>query len=145
FFGYLFARSDQLEGYAQNSNAFAFQLLMALAIGIAARAQLWRGTARSWLVTAVLLATLALARSRAGLLCALAPAVLALLRGKCPARVCLPRRSLVGTLIAGAALIVLAVAFWGPIDRGLIEPLTHAIRPQADESDALRWQSTALG
>jgi Lysylphosphatidylglycerol synthase TM region len=32
FFGYLFARSRELEGYAQNPNAFAFQLLMTFAV-----------------------------------------------------------------------------------------------------------------
>jgi hypothetical protein len=144
FFGYLFAKSDQLEGYAQNSNAFAFQLLMALAIVIAARERLWRGTAR-WPVTAVLLVTLALARSRAGLLCALATVVLAPLLGQWPARAWLTRRSLAVASIAGAALVIIGIAFWSPIDRGLIEPLIHALRPHAEESDALRWQSTALG
>jgi O-antigen ligase len=47
--------------------------------------------------------------------------------------------------IAGAALVIIGLVFWSPIDRGLIEPLIHALRPHAEESDALRWQSTALG
>jgi hypothetical protein len=145
FFGYLFAKSDQLEGYAQNSNAFAFQLLMALAIVIAARDQPWRGPAQSWLPAVALLVTLALTRSRAGILCALATVALAPLLGKWPARHRVTRRALVMASMAGAAFILLAVAFWGPIDRGLIEPLTQAIRPHADESDTLRWQSIVLG
>src|ERR1700721_1994368 len=42
-------------------------------------------------------------------------------------------------------MVVLGVIFWSPIDRGLPEPLAHVFRPHADQSDALRWQSTALG
>ncbi|HLH87370.1 MAG TPA: lysylphosphatidylglycerol synthase transmembrane domain-containing protein [Xanthobacteraceae bacterium] len=144
FFGYLFAESDQLEGYAQNSNAFAFQLLMALAILIAARRQLRQEMARTWLLAAALLVTLALARSRAGLLCALATVALAPLLEKWPARSRLTRRALVVGSIAGAVLVA-GIALWGPIDDRLIAPLIHAIRPGADESDALRWQSTVLG
>jgi hypothetical protein len=145
FFGYLFAKSNQLEGYAQNSNAFAFQLLMALAIVIAAREHLWQGSTRSWLPAVALLVTLGLTRSRAAILCAVATVALAALLGKWPARDWLGRRSLVVASIAGAALVIVGIAFWSPIDRGLIEPLTHAIRPHADESDTLRWHSVALG
>ena len=146
FFGYLFARSGQLEGYAQNSNAFAFQLLMALAVAIAAWEKPTQGVARSWLIAAaILLVTLALARSRAGILCALATVALAPVLGKLPARDWLTRRSLVVAALAAAAVVVLGIAFRGAIDRGLVEPLTHVLRPHADESDALRWQSTALG
>jgi O-antigen ligase len=146
FFGYLFARSGQLEGYAQNSNAFAFQLLMALAVAIAAWEKPRQEVPRSWLIAAaILLVTLALARSRAGILCALATVAFAPVLGKLPARNWLTRRSLAVAALAAAAVVVLGIAFWGTIDRGLVEPLTHVLRPHADESDALRWQSTALG
>jgi len=146
FFGYLFARSGQLEGYAQNSNAFAFQLLMALAVAMAAREKPRRVMVRSWLAAAaVLLVTLALARSRAGILCALAAAALAPVLGRLSARDWLPRRSLVVASLAAAALVVLGITFWGTIDRSVVEPLTHALRPHAGQSDALRWQSTTLG
>src|ERR1700722_14454892 len=105
FFGYLFARSGQLEGYAQNSNAFAFQLLMALAVAIAAWEKPTQGVARSWLIAAaILLVTLALARSRAGILCALATVALAPVLGKLPARDWLTRRSLVVAALAAAAV-----------------------------------------
>ena len=151
FFGYLFRYSNQLEGYAQNSNAFAFQLLMALAIVIAVREEMRQGSAWTWLSwlrwlpAVALLVTLVLTRSRAGILCALAVVALALLPGKWLARDWLGRRSLVVASIAGAALAVVVIAFWSPIDRGLIEPLAHALRPHADESDAQRWQSIVLG
>ncbi len=146
FFGYLFAKSGQLEGYAQNSNAFAFQLLMAFAVLVGMRAKPSPGIALSSLVGAgVLLLTLALARSRAGILCALAVVVLGSVLRWVPVRRLVTPRTLVAALAVGAALVVLGIAFWGPIDRSLVEPLTHAIRPHAAESDALRWQSTALG
>ena len=76
FFGYLFAKNDQPEGYAQNPNAFAFQLLMALRgrDRVACRRKA-AGVRPGWLAAAVaLLATLLIARSRAGLLCAFAAA-----------------------------------------------------------------------
>src|SRR3984957_14652646 len=105
FFGYLFARSGQLEGYAQNSNAFAFQLLMALAVAIAAWEKPTQGVPRPWLIAAaILLVTLALARSRAGILCALATVALAPVLGKLPARDWLTRRSLVVAALAAAAV-----------------------------------------
>jgi O-antigen ligase len=146
FFGYLFDKSGQLEGYAQNSNAFAFQLLMALAVLVGAEAKPATGGARSGLLAAaVLLLTLALARSRAGILCALAVVVLVPVLRLVPARRLFAPRTLAVILAVGAALTVLAVAFWGPLDRGMVEPFTHALRPHADDSDALRWQSTILG
>jgi hypothetical protein len=164
FFGYLFDKSDQLEGYAQNSNAFAFQLLMALAVLVGTPAKPADGmmpakpaegvtlakpaqrTMPSWLVGAgILLLTLALARSRAGILCAFGVVALAPVLRFVPARRLLAPRTLAAMAAVGVALAALAVAFWGPLDRSVIEPLTHAVRPDADNSDALRWQSTVLG
>ena len=146
FFGYLFDKSGQLEGYAQNSNAFAFQLLMALAVLVGTSAMPARGIASFRLVGAgILLLTLVLARSRAGILCALAVVALVCVLRFVPVRRLVAPRTVVVMLVVAAALAALAVAFWGPLDRGLIEPLAHALRPHAAESDALRWQSTTLG
>jgi len=62
-----------------------------------------------------------------------------------PARRLLAARTLATMAAVGIALAALAVAFWGRLDHGVIEPLTHAVRPDANDSDALRWQSTVLG
>jgi len=164
FFGYLFDRSDQLEGYAQNSNAFAFQLLMALAVLVGTPAKPAKETIAakpaegtmsappaqpptwSWLAAAgILLLTLALARSRAGILCALAAIALAPVLRFVPARRLLAPRTLVAVAAVGVALAALAIAFGGRLEHSVIEPLTHVVRPDADDSDALRWQSTVLG
>jgi hypothetical protein len=146
FFGYLFAKSGQLEGYAQNSNAFAFQLLMAFAVLVGMRVKPSQRIAPSWLVSAgILLLTLALARSRAGIVCALAVVAVLLVPRWAPARRLVTPRVLAVALAGGAVLAALSIAFWSPIDRSLVEPLIHAVRPHATESDALRWQSTALG
>jgi O-antigen ligase len=142
FFGYLFAKSGQLEGYAQNSNAFAFQLLMALAVVLGLR-QTPPSAGSSWLVASVLLVTIALTRSRAGIACALAAVVLALLLPRL-ARLA-TRRVLAVASIACATAVVLGFVFWDAIDRSVFGPLTHALRPYADQSDELRWQSVALG
>jgi O-antigen ligase len=147
FFGYLFDRSGQLEGYAQNSNAFAFQLLMAGTVLIVQLRSAGKRPAPSWVwaAAALLCVTLACARSRAGILCALGAVALAFVLDRLPR---LPRpsaRSLAVILVGGAALLVLGVALWGTIDRLVITPATLAIRPHAVDSDALRWQSTLLG
>jgi uncharacterized membrane protein YbhN (UPF0104 family) len=142
FFGYLFARSGALEGYAQNPNAFAFQLLMAFAVLVA----LARAAPPWWLVgAAVLLATELLTRSRAGIVCTFGAISLAILLRIVPARLLSARRSLLAALAAGAVLAILAVAFWGAIDRLIVTPFNEAWRPHAAESDALRWQSITLG
>jgi hypothetical protein len=143
FFGYLFARSQSLEGYAQNPNAFAFQLLMAFA-GLAA---LMRGpTQWRWLIGGgMLLATELLTRSRAGIACALGALVLVIPLLLVPPRVLLARRSLMAMLAAGTVLAILAVAFHGPLERLIVAPFNEAWRPHAEDSDALRWESTRLG
>ena len=94
---------------------------------------------------AVLLATLAIARSRAGLVCALAVCVLAIVLRVLPALGLLTRRSLAFMLIVLVALVVLAIASWGTIDQLIVQPFNHAWRPSADESNAQRWQSVVLG
>jgi hypothetical protein len=143
FFGYLFDKSHQLEGYAQNSNAFAFQLLMAAAVLIA----LFPSThsALRWLAAALLWTTLGFARSRAGILCGLAAIPLGMILPKLPGRLRLTSRSLAVVAIAGIAVLVAGVALWGTINEHILAPITHAMRPHADDSDALRWQSTLLG
>lgn len=147
FFGYLFARSRELEGYAQNPNAFAFQLLMALAalFGLA-RTKLVRSAPPWWLLgVAVLVATTLLTRSRAGVVCAFGAIALAALLRIVPARILFARRSLLVLLAGGIALAILGIAFSGTIDRLLVTPFNQAWRPFAGDSDALRWQSATLG
>src|SRR5215813_14970404 len=147
FFGYVFAASGQLEGYAQNPNAFAFQLLMALAVLLGGRPQASApGRARWRLIgAAVLVAALVLTRSRAGILCAIGALALAAALHFIPPRVLLARRAIVAGLIGGVALVGLAIAFWGSIDRLVVAPLGAEWRPLAVQSDALRWRSNVLG
>src|SRR5215471_17672747 len=147
FFGYVFAASGQLEGYAQNPNAFAFQLLMALAVLLGGRPQASApGRARWRLIgAAVLVAALVLTRSRAGILCAIGGLALAAALHVIPPRVLLTRRAIVAGLIGGVALVGLGIAFWGSIDRLMVAPLGAEWRPFTAESDALRWQSMVLG
>ena len=147
FFGYVFARSRELEGYAQNPNAFAFQLLMALAVLVGLpQTSLVRGSPPWWLAgAAVLLGTTLLTRSRAGIVCALGALALALLLRTVPARLLFARRSLVLILVTGVVLAILGIAFSGSVDRLIVAPFNQAWRPHAGESDALRWQSTTLG
>src|SRR5262249_31980460 len=141
FFGYLYGKSGQLEGYAQNSNAFAFQLLMAAAVLVGFRSSAsGRAISRWWVCAGLLAATLAFARSRAGLVCALAAAVLAALLPKLARRKRVSMRALGALLIGGIALAALGFAFRGTIDRLVVEPVTLALRPHAAESDALRWE-----
>jgi O-antigen ligase len=147
FFGYLFDRSGQLEGYAQNPNAFAFQLLTALSLLIGAPSAGSKRLMSSGrlLGAAVILMTLALSRSRAGIVCGLAAVALALGLTMLPRRSFGSRRSLAVAVIVCVALAVIAVAFWETIAHVLVEPFNRAWRPHADESDAQRWQSTVLG
>src|SRR5262249_3771684 len=111
FFGSLFAGGGQLEGYAQNPNAFAFQLLMPLALLFGWRLpRSARGPLPWQLVGAVvLLATVVLTRSRAGLLCVVGALVLAAVLHVVPPRILLARRTLVVALVAGAALVVVGL------------------------------------
>jgi hypothetical protein len=147
FFGYLFARSRELEGYAQNPNAFAFQLLMAFAVLVGLlQSSLARAAPPWWLAgAAVLLATEMLTRSRAGIVCTFGAVALAILLRIVPARILSARRSLLAVLAAGVVLAILAVVFWGTIERLIVTPLNEAWRPDAGDSDALRWQSATLG
>jgi hypothetical protein len=146
FFGYLYGKSGQLEGYAQNSNAFAFQLLMAAAVLVGFRTSAsGRATSRWWFFAAAIAATLAFARSRAGLVCALVVVALAAVLPTLPERKRVSARALAALLIGGAVLAVLGVIFWDTIDRNVVEPITLALRPGAVESDALRRESVLLG
>jgi hypothetical protein len=89
--------------------------------------------------------TVVLARSRAGLVCALAVCVLAIVLRILPALGLLTRRSLAIVLVVLVALAVLAIASWDTIDQLIVQPFNHAWRPSADESNAQRWQSIVLG
>jgi hypothetical protein len=147
FFGYAFATGGQLEGYAQNANAFAFQLLMALAVLIGWRSPVAPPTMMRWRLigAAVLLVALVLTRSRAGIICGLGTLALAAVLWTIPARLLLARRTIVIGLIAGAALVGLAIALRGGLDRALVAPFGWDWRPLAGASDAMRWQSNVLG
>jgi hypothetical protein len=143
FFGYLFDKSHQLEGYAQNSNAFAFQLLMAAAVLIVLFS-VKEATPR-WFAAALLWAALGFARSRAGILCGLAAIPLGVVLPWLPGRLRLTGRWLAIIVIGVVGALIVGAALWGTISEHVIAPLTHAIRPGAGDSDALRWQSTLLG
>src|SRR5262249_9641131 len=131
----------------QNPNAFAFQLLMPLALLFGWRLpRSARGPLPWQLVGAVvLLATVVLTRSRAGLLRLVGALVLAAVLHVVPPRVLLARRTLVVAPVAGAALVVVGLAAWGTVDRLTAALFGAGWRPLADESDALRWQTIALG
>src|SRR5579871_2140059 len=146
FFGSVFASSGQLEGYAQNPNAFAFQLLMALAV-LAGWPRKAARTTTPWRLmgAAVLLATLVLTRSRAGILCGIGALALAAVLHAIPPRVLLARRSLVVGVLVGVALVGLGIAFRHTIEALMVAPFGVDWRPLASESDAVRWQSNLLG
>jgi O-antigen ligase len=146
FFGYLFPKGLQLEGYAQNPNAFAFQLLMAFSVLITFHPSMSGRFAMPWgiLGAGVLLTTLIIVRSRAGILCALAAIGLTIVHRKSFRRIVTGKSLAIG-LIAITLLVVLATVFWGTVDRLIIEPFNGAWRPNAVGSDAQRWQSTVLG
>ena len=142
FFGYQFPRGGQLEGYAQNPNAFAFQLLMAASVVSVFHPSVlgrWGGFGGG-----LLLATVLIVRSRAGIICALAALGLTVVLRKTPARRLVTVKSLAIGLLALTILVVLAIAFWGTVER-LFEPFYGAWRRNAIDSDAERWQSTVLG
>jgi O-antigen ligase/uncharacterized membrane protein YbhN (UPF0104 family) len=146
FFGTMFITNGQLEGYAQNPNAFAFQLLMTIGVLIG-----WRPPRperppplRSIAGAVVLLATLVLSRSRAGLLCGVGALALAALLYAVPPRVLLARRTLVIALIAGAALGMLGIV-WSLHDLPTVTLFSTDWRPDSETSDRLRWRSMMLG
>jgi O-antigen ligase len=147
FLRYVFATSGQLEGYAENPNAFAFQLLMALALLLGVRPPVSAHARSSWrlLGAVILLAALVLTRSRAGILCGIGALALAALLHAVPPRALLSRRSIFAALIAGATLVGVAIVLWGSIDRMMVSSFGVDWRPLAGESDALRWQSNVLG
>jgi hypothetical protein len=147
FFGSVFATSGQLEGYAQNPNAFAFQLLMPLAVLAGWRPLTVAGRIPPWRLVgaALLLAAVVATRSRAGILCAVGALALAAALHAVPPRVWRARRTVVVALIAAAVLVALGLAFRETLDRAMLAPFGAGWRPLAGESDALRWESNLLG
>ena len=146
FFGFMFKDNDQLEGYAQNPNAFAFQLLMAIAmlVGWQPRAPFRR---QPWRLAsfAILLVTLVFSRSRGGLVCGAGALALAAVLHAVPRRILVARRTLVAAPIVGAALIVIAFVFWEALNQLTASAVGMEWRPLLFESDRLRWQSIMLG
>jgi O-antigen ligase len=147
FFGPHFASSGQLEGYAQNPNAFAFQLLMPLAALLGWRLQRVAGRIPPWRLVgaALMLAAVVATRSRAGILCAAGALALAAVLHAVPPRVLLARRTVVIGLIAGAALVALVITFSGTLDRLMEASVGAGWRPLAEASNALRWETNLLG
>jgi hypothetical protein len=92
----------------------------------------------------LLLATVLIVRSRAGIICAAAAVGLTVVLRKIPSRRPVTVKSLAIGLVALTVLVVLAIAFWGTLER-LVEPFYGAWRRNAVDSDAERWQSTVLG
>jgi hypothetical protein len=84
-------------------------------------------------------------RSRAGILCAVGAIALAAVLHAVPPRVLLARRTVVIGLIVGAALVALAIAFSGTLERLMEAAFGAGWRPLAGASDALRWESNLLG
>jgi hypothetical protein len=62
-----------------------------------------------------------------------------------PPRVLLARRTIVGGLIAVAALVAVGIVFRGTLDGLIVAPFAADWRPLAEASDVLRWQSNLLG
>ncbi len=145
FFGYLFSKGQELEGYAQNPNAFAFQLLVAVSVLIAFHPPELRRAPWWFLAAAALLATVAIIRSRAGIVCGLATIMLAIALRFRPRRIALTRKSVAVSAIVLTCLIALAIASWGTVDHMIITPLRSAVRPDTGDSDAQRWESIVLG
>jgi len=146
FFGSMFKHNGQLEGYAQNPNAFAFQLLMAIAapVGWQPRAPFRRPP---WRLAgfAILLVTLVFSRSRGGLVCGAGALALAAVLHAVPPRILLARRMLVVAPIVGAALIAAGFVFWETLDHLTAAAFGTEWRPLLLQSDRLRWQSIMLG
>jgi len=96
FFGYQFKAGGQLEGYAQNPNAFAFQLLMAMCVLIAFHPLRARRPemAWSWLGVAAIAAIIVVVRTRAGILAGLVIGALAILLPRIPSRLAIGRKQL---------------------------------------------------
>jgi O-antigen ligase len=147
FFGFQFGNEGQLEGYAQNPNAFAFQLLMALSVLVAFHPPRWRRPLPtwSWLGLGALLAALLLSRSRAGMLAGVIAMVLALLPGRIPRRLLAGRKRLILLFAVVALAIVLGIEFRSAIYTLVIEPFNAHFRGTANESDQLHWQTTTEG
>src|SRR5262249_52409834 len=146
FFGFMFKDNDQLEGYAQNPNAFAFQLLMAIAMLVGwqprppFRQPPWRLAG-----FAILLVTLVFSRSRGGLVCGAGALALAAILHAVPPRILVARRTLIAAPIVGAALIAAAFVFWEALNQLTASAVGMEWRPLLFESDRLRWQSIMLG
>jgi len=146
FFGFMFKDNDQLEGYAQNPNAFAFQLLMAIAMLVGWQPRPPFRRPPWWLAGfAILLVTLVFSRSRGGLVCGAGALVLAAVLHAVPPRILVARRTLIAAPIVGAALIAAAFVFWEALNQLTASAVGMEWRPLLFESDRLRWQSIMLG
>lgn len=144
FFGYQFKFEGQLEGYAQNPNAFAFQLLMAVCVFIAFRTPHLHRAAIPWSVLggAVILVVVVITRSRAGILCGLAVGSLAILLRYLPRSCSINRKWLAVFAVALVIVIVTGFEFRSSINEFVIEPFNERWRTNADASDALRLETT---
>lgn len=150
FFGHGFKSLGQLEGYAQNANAFAFQLLMAMCVLIAFGQRGPGALPISWstLGIAALLAVIVIGQSRAGILCGLMGIVMAAVFRYSPFRFSIGRKKLAlllsGLAVVIAILIIAAIEFHLSL-QGVLEFWNARFRVNANASDALRWQTMIAG
>jgi len=142
FFGYQFASGGQLEGFAQNPNAFAFQLLMAFCVLIAFHPPKLGRQMAPWPLLGVvtLLAAVVIGRSRAGISAAAVACLLAFGGTRALTWLRADRRRLVFLFGGLAGVLIAGVAFHTWIDDAIIEPLNAHWRDNAAASDVLRWQ-----
>jgi O-antigen ligase len=150
FFGLGFKGLGQLEGYAQNANAFAFQLLMAMSVLIAVGQNGSRPRVISWPALGVLalLVVIVVGRSRAGILCGFVGASMAVVLHYWPFRAWVDRKKtasiLLGTALI-AAIAVIATIEWHSSIESVLEAWSARFRINVSASDALRWQTVSAG
>jgi hypothetical protein len=147
FFGYEFNLDDQLEGYAQNPNAFAFQLLMAMSLLTELRrSKAWSLGRSSFLVLAIVLfGTVIVTRSRAGIFCLFVASALLVALPRLHRRGLVKWKPVAIAGVTAGAAVVLAILFRATIDNFLLEPFYAHWRPNVDASDTVRLQSIIGG
>lgn len=146
FFGYQFKIEGQLEGYAQNPNAFAFQLLVAVSVLIAFHRPDFQRSSAPWslLAIAAFLAVVVIGRSRAGILSGFVLGLLTIVFMYFPSGIAMTRKQIAIGAIVLSLVAVAGVAFHS-FDHSLIETFYARWRPNASASDVLRWQTTTAG
>ena len=147
FFGYQFRVEGQLEGYAQNPNAFAFQLLAAMSVLIAFHPPELRRSSVPWslLGIAAILVVVVIGRSRAGILSGFVLGLLTFAFMCFPSGIVITRKQIAIGALSLSLVIVAGLAFHSSFDHSLVEAFNARWRTNASASDALRWQTTTAG